>query len=132
EIDIKIINAESRLPVSLTAAVNPRGLENNHRKLWPLKSFSVPVQGQYTVTLSAKPNSAPDAPIKIGPTVGLVTGGMAAAGRGLGIVAGVLALLLIAIAIMLFWYSGRRRRTSAVGAVYDRAYSVDSGKSARS
>jgi Zn-dependent protease len=109
-IHILIKNTDTGIPVPLTHALGRASLQRNNRILSPTASFLVPQTGRYTVQAGSETSETLVPKIKIGPTIGLVNGSNAMAGRGIAIVVGLFGLVLVALAVLLFIIFIRRRQ----------------------
>jgi len=94
----------------LTHSLGRTPLHRNNRILSPAASFRVPETGRYTVQAASETAETLFPKIKIGPSIGLVSGSQATAGRNIGVGVSLFAGLLTALAILLFILYFRRRQ----------------------
>jgi hypothetical protein len=78
--------------------------------LSPTASFRVPETGRYTVQAESESAETLLPKIKIGPSIGLFTGSEATLGRNIGIGVSLFAVVLTALAVLLFVIYFRRRQ----------------------
>jgi len=109
-IHVLIADAETGVPVPLTRSLGRRPLHRNNRMLSPTASFRVPQTGRYTVQAASETAETFLPKIKIGPAMGLVSGSDATIGRNIGIGVSLFAIVLIALAVLLFIIYLRRRQ----------------------
>jgi|GEM_PF-74392 len=109
-IHILIADAETGVPVPLTRSPGRASMHRNDRILSPTASFRVPETGRYTVQAASETAETHFPKIKIGPSIGLVSGSQATAGRNIGVGVSLFAGLLTALAILLFILYFRRRQ----------------------
>ena len=109
-IHILIKDADTGVSVPLTHSPGRASMQRNNRILSPTASFLVPETGRYTVQSASEIAETLVPKIKIGPSIGLVNGSNATAGRGIGIGVSLFGVVLIAVAVLLFIIYARRRR----------------------
>jgi Zn-dependent protease len=109
-IHILIANAETGLRVPLTPFLARTPLQRNNRTLAPTVSFRVPETGRYTVQAASETAETFFPRIKIGPSIALASGSGETAVRYIGIGVSLFAIVLIALAVLLFIIYFRRQQ----------------------
>jgi hypothetical protein len=109
-IHILIADADTGVPVPLTHSPGRTPMHRNNRMLSPTASFRVPETGRYTVQAESESAETLLPKIKIGPSIGLFTGSEATLGRNIGIGVSLFAVVLTALAVLLFVIYFRRRQ----------------------
>jgi len=112
-VEVSVINVDSGQEVAVTRVMERQRseyLRRAGRELSPTASFRIPASGSYTVRVSTQQTVPDDARVKVGPSVGLVSGADASVSRGIAIATFVLSVLLVTVALWLFARYRKQRK----------------------
>ena len=109
-VHILVAATDTGVPVPLTATSSSPPIQRNNRVLAPSVTFRVPETGRYTVQAASETAERFVPKIKIGPSVILVNGSNETVGRNIGIGISLFAIVVLALAVLLFMIYFRRRQ----------------------